>query len=60
MTPAELADHWDNEARICLDIADSTRSLDTCAREHARAALYRQCAMQLRQVMGISEDGSAP
>lgn len=58
MTPSELASHWDNEARISADTAESTRSLDTHVREDARASLYRQCAMQLRLVMGISDDGS--
>lgn len=52
MTPDDLADEWDRMATACDENAKATRSLDVHARERARATQLRQCAMQLRLVLG--------
>jgi len=54
VTPAELADHWDQEARTANASAENTRSLSLYEREHERARTLGQCAMQLRLVIGAS------
>lgn len=55
MTPAELADQWDVMAEECIAVAENTRSLDLNASERARAKQLRQCAIQLRLVLGAAE-----
>jgi hypothetical protein len=53
MTPEQLAEHWDNEAATCAESAETTRSLSLYEQERASARTLRQCAMQLRLVLGL-------
>lgn len=58
MTPEQLTEHWDNEAKACIESAENTRSLSLYEQERERARTLSQCAMQLRVVLGLDRHGS--